>query len=92
MPNTPDKRPDVERIKARLKATQDEGGATEGITVDPELWHDAEALIAYIEALEARQEKLEAVVKLVRDGWMTGQHGDTPLDKALAALDGGGDG
>ena len=62
MTNPPASRPDVERIKARLKATQDEGGATEGITVDPELWHDAEALIAHIEALEIRQEKLEAVV------------------------------
>ncbi len=105
---TPDKRPDVAGIEARVKAAfhgpwEDLAGKPrpEGWEPAPTFreaeneflvhaWQGIPALIAYIEALEARQVKLVTVVELVKDGWMTGQHGDTPLDKALAALDGDG--
>ena len=59
MPNTPKPpdRPDVEGIAARAEADWRKRGMTPPV-------QEALALIAHIEALEARMEKLEAVVEI----------------------------
>jgi len=71
MTNPP--KPDVEEIKALAEA--DHRGRTPHAK-------DVLALIAYIEALEARQEKLDMFVRMARE---RGQ-----LENAIAYLDKGG--
>ncbi len=98
---TPDKRPDVAAMKARLLDAC--VGKPAKVPWPHRLLHDA---VDAIEALEARQEKLEAVVEAARewrqslegDGWAKDviEHGAArpgmgKLMKALADL-GEGDG
>jgi len=80
MTNTPTPRPDVAELRTRLK--------TYGTLASC----DIRALIAHIEALEARQEKLGAVVAELQHCGITFMlKPESGLSKALAALDGGGD-
>ena len=104
MPNTPAKRPtyakatvgrpDVEAIAARRTSEQlcAECGARLSIVCT-----DIPALIEYIEALEARQESLEAVVKAAEvlrvDGsWGRLLEANMPGNNLLSALAALGDG
>ncbi len=88
MTNTPTPRPDVEGIKARANHIWGiQHRRPPDWPIDTLVSEDVPALITYIEALEARQEKLEAVVEFVKAGVRTGA-----IDTALAALDGGDDG
>jgi hypothetical protein len=99
MPNTP-KRPDVEGVAARasfvISGWAKMGGLARS-TLTCRVCNDIPELIAHIEALEARQVKLEAVVEMAPkchacEGWTPGK---CPLcvgyRQALAAL-GDGDG
>lgn len=105
MPNTP-KRPDVEGIEA-LTATHrmmpvtingkayvvrfpPETASQTPLSFDEQIFH---AMADRIEALEARLEKLEAVVKAARgrDKYHPRSSGETKIIAAIAAL-GDGDG
>ena len=83
MPNTPVKRPDVEGIEARVKKAQCYSGYCFGL-LGGSPFDDIPALIAWIEALEARQVKLWGLVANVEDA-------QGLLRDGLAAL-GDGDG
>ena len=61
MPNTPDKRPDVEAIKARVKASYTEGTRVGQFT------GDVLELIAWIEALEERIHGMESELEALHD-------------------------
>ena len=96
MPNTP-KRPDVEGIEARAETLLIANAIDDShfyLTLDRLASKDIPALIAWVEALETRQAKLEAVVEMARalsmDGsWRHLLEANLPgknLLKSLAAL------